>query len=441
MYNNTMKRLSLDPAKTKRGMASFYVVIFATILFGVVTVSFIRIILSEATQSSNDDLSRSAYDAAIAGVEDAKTAVNRYYACLQGGGNAGDCDSRAYETLFSHNCTENGIGVARYLYGDGYNGDNPDNVEVKLQQTAPTGNNADNSSDQAYTCVILSDTVPDYRGTLSKDTPSKAVPLGVYSNNSTEQPTRIQDVKKVRFQWYSQLNEGDRKDFVVSPDGQTLQRADLKTIPPTVALTLIRTKKDMSIDDFHTPNNGADYSTVVLMPTDQSAEQITSEIPYSALQSAGNINKWGNNEPFRVVCTTNSEFACSVDFTGLSFDSTDSVILIVSLPYADTTMDFATTLYDAEGKSVDFVGVQVQVDSTGRTNQLVRRVESRLDPADLFFPYPQYELFLDGGEGQSLDKNFWITANCWHTHPLDSTSGENDTSAKPKICPNNGKIE
>ena len=58
--------------KERKGAASLYVVIFATILFGVITLSFIRIILSESSQTSNDDLSQSAYDSALAGVEDAK---------------------------------------------------------------------------------------------------------------------------------------------------------------------------------------------------------------------------------------------------------------------------------------------------------------------------------------------------------------------------------
>lgn len=423
----------MNKANSKRGLASFYVVIFATILFGVVTVSFVRIILSEAAQSSNDDLSRSAYDSAIAGVEDAKTAVNRYYSCLQGVGNPGNCDSSAYNMIFAEDCTTNGIGIARYLYQD-YNADDPDNVEVKIQQTSPSGSNADNVSDQAYTCVILKDTTPDYRGTLSKDTPTKAVPLGVYNNNGV-QPTRIGDVKKIRFSWFSQLNEGNLNTLKVSPDGVTLKDSSSTTVPPTVAVTLIRARSGMTINDFYTANNGADYSTVILLPSAEGNGNVT-EIPYSQLQAYGNTNKDAKNMPVPVTCSTQTEFACYVEFTGLSFNSTDSVFLIVSLPYADTVMDFATTLYDSSNQEVDFVGVQIQVDSTGRTNQLVRRVEARLDPTDLFFPYPQYELFLDGS-GEALNKNFWITANCWHTHPLDN----GNTSSDPKICPNNNTVD
>ena len=64
-----MKRSCLK--SERQGVASLYVVVFATILFGVITLSFTRIILSEVEQSSDDDLSQSAYDAALAGVEDA----------------------------------------------------------------------------------------------------------------------------------------------------------------------------------------------------------------------------------------------------------------------------------------------------------------------------------------------------------------------------------
>lgn len=69
----------INKSLSKKGVASLYVVIFATILFGVITLSFIRIILSESQQTGNDDLSQSAYDAAMAGVEDAKLAVNQWY--------------------------------------------------------------------------------------------------------------------------------------------------------------------------------------------------------------------------------------------------------------------------------------------------------------------------------------------------------------------------
>lgn len=220
-YNSNMKRLcKKDSTKTaakkvdtknpdekkrfltRKGVASLYIVIFATILFGVVTLSFMRIILSEAEQGSDDDLSRSAYDAAIAGVEDAKTAVNRYYNCLSSG--TGKCSEEDYKTLFADiDCTDiDGIGLARYLYGDSYGGQ-----EVLIQQNLIGSGDANNNSEQAYTCVVVSDVVPDYRGTLTSDTRTKVVPIGVYGGGNIG--SNLSNIKKVEFSWYSQLNIGD----------------------------------------------------------------------------------------------------------------------------------------------------------------------------------------------------------------------------------------
>ena len=57
--------------KTKRGGASMFVVMFTMIILSIITLGFTRLIISEATKTTNTDLSQSAYDSALAGVEDA----------------------------------------------------------------------------------------------------------------------------------------------------------------------------------------------------------------------------------------------------------------------------------------------------------------------------------------------------------------------------------
>lgn len=426
-----MKRLCFkQTGKTKRGVASLYVVIFATILFGVITLSCMRIMLSEFGQSSDDDLSRSAYDSAMAGVEDAKSVINKYYECLSGGGNYSSCSG---ELVFHDKC-EDYIGIAKYLY-PGYTG-GEGNHEILIQE-----NSVDNNSDQAYTCVIVSDVVPDYRSTLTSDTRTKVVPLGVKSANSG---SNLGTIKTVRFSWFSQLNEGSEvggsHDFKNLRGGDTKILGNLSdtTTPPTISVTLIRAGNTVSPADYHKANNNADYSTVLLLPSVQTtgSTNIDSNVISSTyLNNAGNVNV-DRHEPFNVTCSTTTEFACSVDLdvTGMGLTNSDSVFLVVSLPYGETITDFAVALYgDDDSKTIDFKGVQISVDSTGRTNQLFRRVETRLDPADMYFPYPQYELDLNGSDEYVIDKNFWITANCWYSQP--STG---DGSAKE--CANNGKL-
>ena len=71
--------------RVKKGAASFYIVAFSTLILVIIAVSFTTVILSELARSVNDDLSQSAYDAALAGIEDAKVAFANYQECKSGG--------------------------------------------------------------------------------------------------------------------------------------------------------------------------------------------------------------------------------------------------------------------------------------------------------------------------------------------------------------------
>ena len=380
----------INHQSTKKGVASFYVVIFATILFGVITLSFIRIILSESGQSSNDDLSQSAYDSALVGVEDAKRAVDQYYACIDAGGDANTCGQ-----LFGGDCDD--FYLRDYL---GYEGEG----EVLVQESTS------NNSDQAYTCVLLSNSVPDYRSTLTSDTPTRVIPIGIGSSS-------LSSVKTIKFQWYSEVNGTEFSNLNHNGKFTTKNHS---TTPPTISLTLIRTGSTINLNDYNNSTNTS-YSTMVLMPVDNNPDVVDNIISSSTIAAAGNSDKVGSNntpsanEPFQIECE-HSEFACTVklDVSAAGF-LTDggNAFLVVSMPYGDVVTDFAVTLEDGDGKAINFENVQVSVDSTGRANQLLRRVETRLDPADSFFPYPQYEVEISGGEEYDLSKYFWITANCW----------------------------
>lgn len=383
---------------TKQGVASLYVVIFATILFGVITLSFVRIILSERIQGSNDDLSRSAYDSALAGVEDAKRAVADCIA--DNGGVIGACDT----VLYGGDCTD--FKLKEYLYTD------LEESEVKIQESAS------NQSEQAYTCVILSNKVADYRSTLTSDTRTRIVPIGIGADLSR--------IKHIQFNWYSDVNNGTT-DFRYS-SGASLPDASHKTVPPTVALTLIKAGATINPADFN--NSTSDYqSNLLLLPSNEDTAR--NAITSGEVHDAANSDV--RNVPFLIKCERSVDFACKVSLD-VDFTDVHNAMLAVSLPYGDTATDFAVALTDAEGNTIDFENVQISVDSTGRANQLVRRVEARLDPADAFFPYPAFAAELDGSpDDMGILKNLWYTANCWsyrydgaeHNGVCDNNSGNN----------------
>ncbi len=395
-----MKRL--DIRSTKKGAASLYVVIFTTILFGVITLSFIRIILSETIQSSNDDLSRSAYDSALAGVEDAKIAVNKYYQCLTNPSNSA-CNKYTFDNVFGGNCEDfklknKVLGVLE--------------SEVKIQESGTNGNN----TDQAYTCVIINNSVPDYRSTLSSDTRTRVIPLGVSSGE-------LDKVQRVEFRWYSEINGTDSKNLVPAndPKSDSFYNKNNTTVPPVVSISLLRTGSQINIDDYNTAESG-EYSTMVLHPVSGGG---VSSISSGQIDAAGQASV--DNSAFKINCS-HGEFACRVDLetnTPGFFKNGGNAFLIVSLPYGETITDFVVTLYDKNDNPINFENVQISVDATGRANQLLRRVETRLDPSDTFFPYPEYEVTLGGSGDDSFSKNSWITSNCW---------------TENGACDNNGKL-
>ena len=68
--------------KTKKGATSLIVTMFFTLLAGILVLSFVSIMLSNINESTNYNLSQSAYDAALAGIEDAKIMLLEYNNCM-----------------------------------------------------------------------------------------------------------------------------------------------------------------------------------------------------------------------------------------------------------------------------------------------------------------------------------------------------------------------
>lgn len=209
----------INKSLSKKGVASLYVVIFATILFGVITLSFIRIILSESQQTGNDDLSQSAYDAAMAGVEDAKLAVNKWY-------KTGMSDPY----LFSDDCNR---GIRSMLYTGG-------TEEVKIQEGSSS--DSSNGTEQAYTCVILKNVVGDYRSTLTPDTQTKVVPLAIKGADSTS-TTSLSDVRWIEVNWFSEVNGNDFNTSYEFNAKSKIIPQKLITYPPSFISDIIKSRR------------------------------------------------------------------------------------------------------------------------------------------------------------------------------------------------------
>lgn len=426
--------------QSKKGAAAFYVVIFTMLLLSVITMSFIRIMVSEATKSTNDDLSKSAYDSALAGVEDAKIVLVKYHQCLDQGEVAKKDGNTCQHIIWA---MQNGgcDTVALALKRNGNSGG-----EVKIKETISSSPNSEDM-EQAYTCVKLSEDLEDYRAELSSEKRIRVIPIRT-GNLADGSATNLDNVHGIRFSWSSPsvkylnqvLQQFNSDWFVNANEAQ-------KYIPP-IAVDFYQTDTGwFSLGELSTVNNshdGTDHFSLLFQPNSSGGVGTGSKY-YTKEKVIENSDK-ADDSPVKVQCTGTADFQCSVDielpkpFRGGSRNLA-TTLLRVELPYGgDQKTDFSIQLCTGNGSklcdtTVNFVGVQAQIDSTGRANDLFRRVDTRVELIDTNFPYPEFAAQLTGNSGMTTEKNFWVTHNCW-------TSDDEGDERNPNVggCPNTGTV-
>ncbi len=365
------------------GAVSLFVVIFAMLLITVVTVSFLRLMVGDLRQASNNDLSQSAYDSAMAGTEDAKRALLRYQQyCIQNPGD--DCDTYGTQ-LSSAQCNE---GLVRTLSIDGSTIGEAvpgETGEVKVQQNTSDGE----TFQQAYTCVTVQLNTPNVEGSLENGA-SKIIPLrgeGVYDS--------------VEISWYS-------RDDLSSPSATIQLPAETAplplnnqatgwpaTRPPVLRAQFVQYGTEFTLSNFDMTEGGAsNANTVFLYPT--RGGDTTNELILRDNRRSTTTNNPAPDSPnasplpTRCVATVSSGgYACTMTLTlpnPISGDASTRTAYLRLTPFYKST-HFEVRL-KSSGADVNFKGVQPLIDSTGRANDLFRRVQSRVEMTDTTFPYP-----------------------------------------------------
>lgn len=424
--------------KSKSGAASFYVVAFSALILTIVAVGFAAVIISEIERASNDDLSQSAYDSALAGIEDAKLAFYNYQSCIDN------------STSVIHPTTpdgDNNITCSEIVYWM----ENPDcdmvahilgrigeteEGEVLVKEQSESGSNMQ----QAYTCVKVKTSLTDYRGTLTSDNATRVVRVKLDGVSASA-------IEKVKVSWYSDDGLTDLR-FANFNGGVTFRPLnDAIAVPPTIAVQLIQTAQSFTMEQFDETSSGAtNRGSVILVPTNDTtrARQSLADNYIGAYDGTSNNispsqfvksnDKTVKNLPYAVYCNKDlgTEFVCTTwlnlpnPIGGARSDETFTFVL--STPYQQPSTDFSLEFYCADGvkcgedsetietegyESLARVdGVQINIDSTGRANDLYRRVEARLESNDINFPYPLYALeLLDSDKDASslLNKNITST--------------------------------
>jgi Tfp pilus assembly protein PilX len=392
------KRVMMGKHKNQYGAVSLFIVIFAALLITVVTVGFIRLMLADQQQASNNDLSQSAYDSAQAGVEDAKRALLRYQNICATGDTAA-CAKAYTDIVGADKCNQ---GLVHIIDSTSLAAN-----EVQVKQTA-----TDAALNQAYTCVKIQPQTDDYLGTLAANG-SNIVPLKSQS-----------DVTSVVVEWYSNKNiSNSNLDVSLLP----LASIPISGTPPTLhpplydqtangwgpdrpsimRAQLMQFGSNFSLTDFDNTNavGESDANTLFLYPTGikGTASGTTDEVSFSGRDT----RLTGVGAPLPVTCSgtlSAGGYACSVklDLPNPIGGGTRSAFLRLTPLYNAT--DYRVTLYNGAAP-VQFDAVQPEIDSTGRADNLFRRVKTRVELLDTSFAYPDAAVDITG----SLCKNFIVT--------------------------------
>ena len=428
--------------KFRKGAASFYMVSFSTLILVIIAASFATIIISEVTRASNDDLSQSAYDAALAGVEDAKIAYANYRRCVE----SGTTEERAPDGDGVVSCSEilywmNHPDCDMVAHMIGRLGEN-ESGEVLVSDTVKRDGGSDVTSDlnQAYTCVKIGTVLSDYRANLTSSSNYRLVRVGLDGVNASE-------VESLKLSWYS-VKEGIRFNTTNFSNGKvsfvSVNDALQPPTPPTIELQMIQTANNFKLSELNGVTQGGetDRATLFLVPTNN-ANMAGGKSDYNYIGVYNNgqnriytyqVSKTNDqsisNLPFVVYCKDSADFACETMIElpdPIGGDRNDDTFLfLVTLPYGEPDTDFAiqfctdkncevitdsATGKITSSKIAKISGVQVVIDSTGRANDLFRRVETRLESVDVSFPYAYYALQLLGGSNNDagLEKKLVVT--------------------------------
>ncbi len=372
--------------KQQSGAVSIFIVLFTTLLVTVVATSFVQLMLRNQQQATNSDLSQSAYDSALAGVEDAKRVLVRLKQCERSGGS--DCGA-IIDAIDDRQCdTTIAAGVVTTPVGS-------DEVQV--------GEPEDN---QAYTCVKINSTTTNYEGDLEA--------------NGSPQVIRLKGVSpfnRIRVSWFTKTNANEANAATYDQvAGNLPPHANwLVTQPPVLRAQLIQFDAAAARTNGINLNNFSSTGTnnakaLFLYPNNSGSLNGTANF---ADDRRRDINE--RNDITLSSCVqdiSSNPFACRMTISlpnpegAASYDTREAYLQLAAIYNNQYGTSFQVELLN-NSDEVMFDGVQPVVDSTGRASDLFRRVQARVSVKDdgRELTFPNAALSVQG----DICKNFFVT--------------------------------
>ncbi len=384
----------------QKGAVSIFVVIFAMLLITVITVSFLRLMMVDQRQASDNDLSQSAYDSAQAGVEDAKRALLRYQQiCTSAPSSCSALSDDFTDAYTSKNCNA-ALRLGDVVkVGDVRGGTLTEPGEVLVQQSV---GDTDKALNQAYTCVLVQLETDDYIWPI-KAGDSQLVPLVGKTDYDT-----------VTVRWHDKDNLTSTDGSVTRPGVSAAhpfldQTAWTANTPAVMKAQLIQFGSSFKMSNFDYVNGSESNSnSVYLYPTSGVGATAADFTALDTRASSATDEPDADNaivtaHPVQCLASISSGgYACSMSLklpTPINGGTSRTAFLRLTPFYngANIQVVLSNGVPSALGNNiVKFKNVEPIIDSTGRANDVFRRVESRVNLYNTDFPYPDATIDVTG---------------------------------------------
>jgi hypothetical protein len=270
--------------------------------------------------------------------------------------------------------------------------------EVKVKT-----NSADSDLNQAYTCLKVQMYPQDVIGTLSPDS-SKVIQL--------KSPKGSNPFTKIKIQWYAHDNKTlDLSSSVPYqlPDTWPANR------PAVIRAQLLQYRSSFHLGDFDGAGLNKNNLTLFLLPSHVGLDRTAFSNDYRQQQTTGAAQQvyCSSSDPKypKYACDMTIDLPCAgdpcTDYPQSNSDRT--AYLRLSQFYSSDNSEFRLTMYDKDDNLIRFGDTQAVVDSTGRANDIFRRIRSRIDLGTSTVPNAEAAVDVTN----SLCKDFAVTNDTW----------------------------
>ena len=390
----------------KKGGVSIFIVMVVGVLVSIMSASFLRLMFRDQEQASKLDLSQSAYDSAQAGVEDAK----RFLRIFRSACSNPSSGLVVFERV-TYNCNTMRDAIqSDSCYVLATAGIGNDNSETIIQTTSGAGGASNDASlNQAYTCVKLRMNTADFLGRTNDGSPSVINLRGTAAFN------------RVRIRWHSRENMTNGNNIALDSlsNPSVRPRIDSRNWRNQNRPAILKAQfygyvpgvgGSSSIMDTPYPDDGNGASEMLFYPTN-STSALSSNVSNMPTVRRNESSSQATTDYTFTRCSdrmdaNSNAYACETTVNiGRSVDPRD--VLYLRLTPLMNDSNFRVELLNGN-TVVDFAGVQPRVDSTGRANTQLRRVESRIGFNDTSFPVPLFSAQTESNE-EPICKDFSVT--------------------------------